>query len=200
VKNWVFDLGAVLLEWNPQAILNTFTSNKELHPLLMKEIFQHPDWLAMDRGQLSEAQAIPRVAQRTNLSHLQICALFDIVRESLTVIPDTLDILEKVSASGLNLYCLSNMSPENFHYLNQKYDFFDHFHGVVISGFENTVKPEKKIYQILLQRYSLNPSESLFIDDRPENTLCAQELGMSTITFTASVDCYQKITDVLSSQ
>jgi len=199
VKNWVFDLGAVLLEWNPQAILSTFTSNNDQHALLMKEIFQHPDWLAMDRGQLSEELAIPRAAQRTNFTPQQISVLFDIVRESLTIIPDTLEILEKASARGMNLYCLSNMSPENFHYLNQKYEFFEHFHGVVISGFENTVKPEKKIYQILLQRFSLNPSESLLIDDRPENTQSALELGMSAITFTPNADCYQKITDALLS-
>ncbi|MDX1812757.1 MAG: HAD family phosphatase [Gammaproteobacteria bacterium] len=200
MKNWIFDLGAVLLEWNPQAILNSFTSNAEQHELLMREIFQHPDWLAMDRGQLSEAQAIPRAAQRTNLSNQQISTLFDIVRESLTVIPDTLDILEKARANGLNLYCLSNMSPENYTYLKQKYAFFSHFHGVVISGMENSIKPEKKIYQILLERYLLNPEESLFIDDRPENILSAAEFGMSVITFTANPDCYQKLTKALMSE
>ena len=200
VKNWIFDLGAVLLEWNPQAILNVFTSNVDQHALLMREIFQHPDWLAMDRGQLSEEQAIPRAAQRTSLDYQQIKVLFDIVRESLTIIPDALEILEKASASGLNLYCLSNMSPKNYSYLKQKFNFFGHFHGVVISGLENTVKPEKQIYEILLRRFSLNPEESLFIDDRPENILAAAELGMSVITFTASADCYQKLSEALISE
>lgn len=200
MKNWVFDLGAVLLEWNPQAIISAFSSNVDQHALLMREIFQHPDWLAMDRGRLSEEQAIPRAAQRTHLDHQQIRALFDIVRESLTIIPDTLEILEQARARGLNLYCLSNMSPENYFYLKQKYAFFGHFHGVVISGLENTVKPEKKIYQILLRRFSLNPEESLFIDDRPENIQSAAEFGMSVITFTASSDCYQKLSDTLMSE
>ncbi len=160
---------------------------------LLEEIFQHPDWLAMDRGELPEKDAIPRAAQRTDLNHQQVRCLFNIVRESLTVIPDTLGVLEAAKVKGLNLYCLSNMSPENYSYLKQKYLFFDYFQGIVISGLENVVKPDKQIFQILLQRFTLNPEETLFIDDRPENIRSAQQLGMSAIAFSASDDCFSKI-------
>jgi putative hydrolase of the HAD superfamily len=193
VKNWVFDLGAVLLEWNPQAIAGIFTADIALQKILLQEIFQHPDWLAMDRGELPETGAIPRAAQRTNLNQQQVRCLFNIVRESLTVIPGTLGVLEAAKAKGLNLYCLSNMSPENYAYLKQKYPFFSYFHGIVISGLENVVKPDKKIFEILLQRFALQPEETLFIDDRPENIRSAQQLGMSAITFSASDDCFSKI-------
>jgi putative hydrolase of the HAD superfamily len=64
VKNWVFDLGAVLLEWNPQAIISAFTTDVDQQKTIMKEVFQHPDWLAMDRGLLSEIEAIPGAAER----------------------------------------------------------------------------------------------------------------------------------------
>lgn len=193
MKNWVFDLGAVLLEWNPQAIISAFTADVDQQKTIMKELFQHPDWLAMDRGLLSEAEVIPGAAKRSNLSHREVATLFDIVRESLTVIPDTLDRLEKASSKGRNLYCLSNMSPENYAYLKQKYAFFGHFHGIVISGLEKSVKPEKKIFQILLQRFALSPIETLFIDDRPENTQTAEQLGMSIITFSPNSECYSRI-------
>lgn len=193
MKNWVFDLGAVLLEWNPQAIISAFTADVDQQKTIMKEVFQHPDWLAMDRGLLSEAEVIPGAAKRSNLSHREVATLFDIVRESLTVIPDTLDRLEKASSKGRNLYCLSNMSPENYAYLKQKYAFFGHFHGIVISGLEKSVKPEKKIFQILLQRFALSPIETLFIDDRPENTQTAEQLGMSIITFSPNSECYSRI-------
>ena len=89
------------------------------------------------------------------------------------------------------------MSPENYAYLKQKYAFFDHFQGIVISGLENTIKPEKKIFQILLQRFALNPGETLFIDDRPENTRTAEEFGMAVVTFSVNAECYTKISHYL---
>ncbi|WP_455365755.1 HAD family hydrolase [Kaarinaea lacus] len=197
MKNWVFDLGAVLLEWDPQTIVSTFTSDADLQALLIREVFQHPDWLAMDRGQLLETDAIPTAAKRTNLEHQDIHNLFDIVRESLTIVPGALDILEKARDNNRDLYCLSNMSRENYTYLKDKYAFFNYFHGIVISGLENTMKPEREIFQILLQRFALNPDETLFIDDRWENTQSAAALGISTITFTESAACYQQIHDYL---
>ena len=199
MKNWVFDLGAVLLEWNPQAIVSTFTADVDQQKTLLREIFLHPDWLAMDCGRLSEAEAIPRAAERTSLKQPDIIALFDSVRESLTIIPDTLDLLETARKNGRTLYCLSNMSPENYAFLKNKYKFFDYFHGIVVSGLENTMKPEKKIFQILLQRFALDPEETLFIDDRSENTRVAEQFGMSAITFTGKSECYTKITSYLQS-
>ncbi|KPJ91919.1 MAG: hypothetical protein AMJ55_10610 [Gammaproteobacteria bacterium SG8_15] len=199
MQNWVFDLGAVLLEWNPHAIVSTFTADVDQQKILIREIFLHPDWLAMDCGRLAEVEAIPRAAGRTNLKHQDISALFDIVRESLTVIPASVAILENAKAKGRLLYCLSNMSTENYAYLRNKYSFFDYFHGAVISGQENTMKPEKKIFQILLERFALNPEETLFIDDRPENTRVAKEFGMSAITFSDNSECYAKISNYLSS-
>jgi len=199
LKNVVFDLGAVLLEWDPEAIAKRFTSDCVQQNLLMKEIFQHPDWMKMDRGQLSEVDAIGRAAERTDLSELDLAGLFSIVKESLNIIPNTLLALEQAKKNGFDLYCLSNMSPENYLYVKQKYVFFDYFHGIVVSGMENTVKPEKEIYQILLQRFSLNPGETLFIDDREENTRTAADLGISTITFSASPECYSEISVYIKS-
>ena len=198
MKNVVFDLGAVLLEWNPQTIVEQFTIDSLQQSKLMKEVFQHPDWLEMDRGQLLEVDAIKRAAVRTSLAEHDIAELFSIVKHSLTVIPDTLRVLEQARVNGFSLYCLSNMSPENYLYVKQKHEFFEYFHGIVVSGMENTVKPEKEIYQILLQRFSLNPEETLFIDDREENTQTASDLGISTITFSASPECYSELSLLLA--
>ena len=199
MKNFVFDLGAVLLEWNPEAIIRRFSSDVLQQDLVRKEIFQHSDWLEMDRGHLSEIEAINRAVQRTRIDEYQLTCLFDMVKESLTVIPGTLRILEQAQAKGFDLYCLSNMSPETYSYIRQKHSFFDYFDGIVISGLEKTVKPDKKIFRILLQRYSLNPDETLFIDDREENTHSAAELGLSTVTFYATPECYSKISFYIDS-
>lgn len=193
MKNIVFDLGAVLLEWSPETIARRYTSDRVKQNLVMGEIFHHPDWMEMDRGQLSEVDAIERAAVRTGLGKHDIADLFSIVKDSLIVIPDTLCVIEQAKQNGFDLYCLSNMSPENYLYVKQKYEFFNYFRGIVVSGMENTVKPEKEIYQILLRRFSLNPRETLFIDDREENTRSAADLGICTITFSASPDCYSEI-------
>ena len=197
MKNVVFYLGAVLLEWDPEAIVRQFTPDSCQQDNVMKQILQHPDWLEMDRGKLSEVDAAYRAAKRTGLDTREIFGLFSIVKDSLTVIPNTLRLLEKASENGFNLYCLSNMSPENYLFLKHKYAFFEFFHGIVVSGLENTVKPEKEIYQILLQRFSLNPGETLFIDDREENTRTAADLGISTITFSTSPECYSELSLLL---
>ena len=119
--------------------------------------------------------------------------LFKQTKNSLILIEETFELLKKVKKNNLNAYCLSNISPELFKYLYERHDLFKLFNGIVTSGVENVGKPGQQIFQILFDRYELNPQECLFIDDSAANTATAADFGVTTITFKGTADCYQKI-------
>lgn len=111
----------------------------------------------------------------------------------MVLISKTKQVLKDVKDNKMNAYCLSNISPELFHHLKSQHDLFELFDGIVTSGVENVAKPDKRIFEILFERYQLIPDECLFIDDSAANTKTATELGVTSITFKGSADCYQKI-------
>ena len=91
-------------------------------------------------------------------------------------------LIRDLKSAGYKLYVLSNMSREFIDFLRRQ-PVYRHFDGEVVSCEEHTVKPEPRIYEILLSRYGLDPGETLFIDDRPANLTAAQRLGIHTQLF-----------------
>ena len=193
IKNIIFDLGAVMFEWNPKKIAENFTSNVELQEKIQTELFYHQDWIDFDCALITEQETIRRVSKKFEISIIESEDLFKQIKQSLVLIEETLAVLKKVKEKNLNAYCLSNISPELFKHLKNGHDFFELFDGIVTSGIENTGKPGKQIFEILLDRYQLNAQECFFIDDSEANTRTAESLGIDTITFKGSNDCYQKI-------
>jgi len=80
-----------------------------------------------------------------------------------------------------------------FEKVSKKYDFFRNFDGGIVSYRENQLKPENEIYNTLSDRYDINPSESIFIDDTKENIIGAEKLGFKTVLFTSSIDLKEKL-------
>ena len=195
-RNIIFDLGNVLLEWNPERILRTSFDCPEQRKLAQQGIFQHSDWLDLDRGKLSEQQAIEKFQHRCQLSQQAVADLLHCVRQSLTLKEDTFALLQQCAAQGYQLYCLSNMSVENYQYLVQQQDFFRYFSGIVISGQVKMIKPELGIYRHLLQEFALQPQQSIFIDDMQANTQAAVELGLAAITFTDADSCKRELSSL----
>lgn len=190
IRNVVFDLGGVLLEWKPDQILaRLYPEEHEIQALVKKEVLQHPDWLALDKGMLSEEEAIRRFRQRTGRPLSEMKRLMDTVRETLIPIPPTFALLEELSKEGINLYCVSNMQIEVFTYLQKKYTFWDQFKGLVISAHVRMIKPDAEIFLHLFSRFGLIPSESLFIDDHPPNVESARRLEMEALLFQGADDC-----------
>ena len=183
VKHVIFDLGGVLIEWSPKSIAEKFTSDVSLQSLILKDVLLHPDWLELDRGTFCEQEAAWNIAQRSDLSESGIRKVFDTVRESFTVIDDSIEQLAYLTNCGIPCYALSNMSIENYNYLELTHNFFELFEGVVISGYEKMIKPELKIFQLISNRFHLNPEDTLFIDDSVTNCLAAEKVGFQTIHF-----------------
>jgi putative hydrolase of the HAD superfamily len=183
IKQIVFDFGGVIVEWAPQRIARMFSTDAEVRKQILNEILQHSDWLKLDRGDFSELDAINHIVSRSGLTEKTINAVFETVRRSFTPLTKTVQVLQALNDKNIACYGLTNMSFENYTYLREKFDFFDYFNGIIVSGIEHVIKPDVKIYELLCQRYNLKPSETLFIDDMTINCKAAALLGMRTIVF-----------------
>jgi putative hydrolase of the HAD superfamily len=196
IRNVVFDLGGVLLEWKPDQILARLYRDRDVQALVKREVFQHPDWLALDKGTLDEEKAISQFQQRTGRPHFEMKKLMDTVRETLIPIQPTFTLLEELSKEGMNLYCVSNMQNNVFAYLQKRYDFWGKFKGLVISAHVRMIKPDAEIFNYLFSRYGLAPAESLFIDDHPPNVESARRLQMQAILFQGVDECRRQLQQV----
>ena len=193
MKNVIFDLGAVIFNWNPKEISENFTDDVELQEKIQSQLYYHQDWIDFDCAHITEKQAITRASKRLEISLEDSEKLFEQTKESMVLISKTLEVLEHVKNKNINAYCLSNISPESFQYLYERHDLFKNFDGVVTSGVENVGKPDKRIFEILLERYDLKAEECLFIDDSAANTETAKSLGITSITFKGLDSCYKEI-------
>jgi putative hydrolase of the HAD superfamily len=184
VRNVVFDFGGVLVNWRPQEIIDAFYAEAHLREALRTHAFQHDDWLDMDRGTLDEASVVRRTAERMARPERELRALFDHVRAALTPIEPTVQLLRELrQREGLKLYGLSNMSATIFEYLYGRHDFFELFDGIVVSAAVKLLKPEPAIYEHLRERFKLDFSETVFIDDMPRNVESARRVGLPAIQF-----------------
>jgi HAD superfamily hydrolase (TIGR01509 family) len=187
--NVVFDLGGVLLHWSPVEILQKCFPDEAKRTLVRREVFQHPDWLEMDRGTLLEHEAIPRFQQRTGCSHEELTMLMKATNDHLDVIPDTREILKELAEHQVPLYCLSNMPATKWDSLRARHAFFELFDGIVISGQIKLVKPDRAIFDHLAQQFGIDPKESIFIDDHLPNIESAANLGFKTHHFKDPAGC-----------
>lgn len=183
ITNIVFDLGNVLLEFNPCGYLKNYFSNSKMRRDMAQKIFGSEEWQKMDRGTIGRKELTEILCQRyPGLSEeiKMIAASWD---EMLTVKEETVEIAQKLKKDGHELYILSNMPQEAYFKIRGRYDFFELFTGEIISGLEGTIKPEAEIYQRLVDKYDLQAENCLFIDDTAENLTGARKMGFKTILF-----------------
>ena len=183
IRNVIFDFGGVLVTWRPQEIIDAFYAEPELRVAVRTHVFQHDDWLEMDRGTLDERTVIERFAARMGRPRHEMEALFAHVRASLKPIEPTVELLNELHGRGYTLYGLSNMSEPIFAHLEESHEFFKLFDGIVVSAAVKLVKPEPGIYEHLRERFAIDFAESVFIDDLPRNVEGARGLGLAAIQF-----------------
>ena len=193
--NIVFDLGGVVFRWQPDSIISSVFEDEETQRIVRKEIFEHADWVELDRGTLSLQAAIDRGSSRTGLRAREIERLLNAVPFFLTPIDETIELIYRLGSTANKLYVLSNMHLASISHLEEQHDIWELFHGVVISSRIKRVKPEIEIYQYLLDQYQLGAAETIFIDDMPENLEAASSLGIQTIRFFDSAQCERALMD-----
>lgn len=191
--NLIFDLGGVVVRWDPAAIIASVFDDEELQARVRKGVFAHADWLELDRGTLDREDAIRRAAQRIDMAEGEIRKLLLAVPPSLVPIPETVDLLYRLRAQGYPLYCLSNMHVASIEYLERQHEFFEVFTGKVISCRLKLCKPEPAIYHEALKMNRLEAKHTVFIDDVDVNIEAAAKVGLHTIQFQNAAQCEREL-------
>ena len=185
MKTIVFDLGAVLIDWNPRYFYRSICKDEAEIEYFLKEICNSVWCLEMDGGK-TFAQACKERAQKFP-QYASLINAYDGGWEKMlgTEIAPTVQILHELKQKNYPVYALTNWSAEKFPIARQKFDFLKWFDGIVVSGEEKCVKPDPQIYHILLTRYHLQAQDCIFTDDNPANIKAAAQLGFDTILFTS---------------
>ena len=184
INNVVFDLGGVLVDWNPRYLYRKIFNTEEEVEHFLNHICTS-EWNAQqDAGRtMSEATELlvdefPDHENEIRLYYQRWTEMFD------GHVQGTLDILTGLhERQEHRLLALTNWSGETFPTARKLFPFLSLFEGIVVSGDEKLIKPDHKLYHILFDRYSINPTESVFIDDSYPNVMAAKELGMTALHF-----------------
>ena len=180
----VFDLGGVLVDWDPRHLLHKVMPGREAEAeSLLADVLNHAWNLERDRGD-SWAEAMARA----KAEYPQWADIFDVYTErwAETLVgshEDTVAILRELKARGTPLYALSNWSREMFPHAEEKYDWLELFDGIVVSGRVEMVKPERDIFDYLLTTYDLRASDLIVIDDHEPNVVAARSYGIAAHHF-----------------
>ena len=195
IKNIIFDFGGVLVDWNPTYLYNKeFENEKEMSYFL--ENICTSEWnIQQDAGRpLSEATEL---LQAKHPEHSELIGHYYSRWEEMLGgdIKENVRVL-KMLKPKFPIYGLTNWSAETITIAYEKYDFFELMDGIVVSGDEKLIKPDPKLYQVLLDRYNLKAEESLFIDDNLKNIETAQKMGFHTIHLTKDTDLEKEVKDM----
>ncbi len=183
ITSVVFDIGGVLLDWNPRHLYRKVFDSEEEMEWFLSNICTYEWNVKQDGGRpFSEATA-ELTAQYPGYSD-KIAMYYGRWDEMLGgEVKDTVKILKELKSAGMPLYALTNWSHEAFPVAYGRYAFMKEFDGIVVSGEEKLIKPDPAIYKVLADRYCLNPEETIFIDDNKANADAAAELGFITVHY-----------------
>jgi len=180
----IFDLGGVLIDWNPRYVYRKiFKSEEEIEWFL--ENVTTPDWNENQDAGYPLHKATEELVAKHPEWEPEIKAYYGRWLEMLGgQIHETVEILQQLKHTGkYRLYALTNWSAETFPHALERFEFFKLFEGVVVSGEEKMRKPSAEFYKIILDRYLLDPSTTVFIDDSLRNVKGAEAIGITGIHF-----------------
>lgn len=183
IKNIVFDYGAVLIDWNPHYLYDKYFGSREKADWFLANICRMEWNIQMDAGKpfaegIAELQA--QYPEWSEAIEIYFTRWIEMVPGE---IEGTADIVRRLKAAGYGVYGLSNWSLETFSQIRGDYPILEELDGMVVSGEEGIVKPSAEIYNRLLDRYSLQAEESLFVDDNAANVEGAEAVGMKAVQF-----------------
>lgn len=196
INTIIFDLGNVLIDWNPQHVFNeTYFDSVEKRDYFLSHICTM-DWNEQQDAGRSIVEATQELIEKFPDWEKPIRDYYGRWTEMLGgPIPRSIEIFRLLKESGnYKLYALTNWQAGLFDIALVRYDFLHWFDGRVVSGEEKMRKPAPEFYTLLLNRYSVNAAEALFIDDNVRNIKAAEALGINSIHFKNAEELYQQLT------
>jgi FMN phosphatase YigB (HAD superfamily) len=193
IKNIIFDIGNVLLTFDPEEFILKYTNDTSKVNTFILNIIHSKTWLEMDRGLISVDNA-KHIFLRDYPELKKLLGLFfENWLEIFIPVEKNIKIMKELKRNGYRIYALSNFIKEAYEFVIKKFDFFSLFDGSIISWKEKVVKPEIEIYSILLNRYNLLATECVFLDDYSKFLITAENLGMHTILIHPNINLRQEL-------
>ncbi len=180
----IFDLGGVLLDWNPRHLYRKlFAGDDAAMERFLAEVCSG-EWNAQQDAGRPFAEAVAALMPQHAAQRPLIEAWRDRFGEMIPgTLEDTVAVAAELRDRGVPLYALTNWSHETFPAQAQRFACLSWFAGIVVSGAERVMKPDPRIFEILLARYRIDPASAVFVDDNPVNAQAASALGMHGIRF-----------------
>lgn len=180
----IFDLGAVLIDWNPRYLYRKIFKTEDEITWFLENICTS-EWNDEQDAGRSFQEATEVLLKKHPDWEVPVRAWYDRWHETIQgPITGTVDILRNIrDAKTYRLYALTNWSAETFPWALENFEFLHWFEGIVVSGVEKMRKPFPEFYQILFDRYNVDPRSSVFIDDNIKNIESGKKLGLTTIHF-----------------
>ena len=193
IKAVIFDLGGVLIDWDPRYLYRSlFADPGEMADFLARICTD--EWHREHDLGADVTASCQRLARQHPGYRDMIMAWAERGEEMAAgQLDETVDVLAELIAAGLRCYALSNMEPAAFAVRSVRFAFMNWFDGCVISGIEGVAKPDRRIFDILLGRYDLEPRAAVFIDDSAPNVDAARSLGMNAIRFASAVQLRREL-------
>ncbi len=179
----VFDLGGVLIDWDPRHLYRQLFSDPEEMEVFLRDVVS-PDWNNEQDSGRTWAEATALLMEQHPQHEDMIRAYVDRWSDMLAgPIEGTVAILAEVRDAGCRIYALTNWSAETFPRARGLFPFLDWFEGIVVSGDERIRKPDPEIWRRTIERFQLDPATTVYIDDMPRNAEVAASLGFRAIRF-----------------
>jgi 2-haloacid dehalogenase len=184
IDTLVFDLGGVLIDWNPEYLYNKIIPDEQERKWFLSTICT-PDWNEEQDAGRSLQEATEYLVKKFPEHEKSIRAYYGRWKEMLGgPIHETVEIFRELKDRGkLKLYALTNWSAETFPVALELYDFLHWFDGRLVSGEEKVRKPFPEIYKLLIERFGIDPKHAIYVDDNIRNVLPARDLGFVGIHF-----------------
>lgn len=183
IKNIIFDVGKVLVEYDPDGMMKKLGFDEETLQTVNQAVFQNESWNESDRGVLSPEELLEAFIANNPAYEKEIRQVIDAVGDTISLMPYAVEWVKGLKERGYHLYILSNYAEYTYEKTSHKMEFLPYMDGVVFSYRCKLIKPEKEIYEYICKTYELKPEESVFLDDRKDNVEAARNMGMHGIVF-----------------
>ncbi len=190
----IFDLGAVLIDWNPRYLYRKIFKTEEEISWFLENICTS-EWNDQQDAGRSFSEATEELIAKHPAWEIAVRAWYDRWHETIQgPVHETVEILKRIKESKkYRLYALTNWSEETFPWALNNFEFLHWFEGIVVSGVEKIRKPQPEFFQILFNRYEVDPRLSLFIDDNAKNVEAGKKLGLTTIHYQSPSQLHKEL-------
>ena len=179
----VFDLGGVLIDWDPRRLYRKLLADEAAVEEFLATVCT-PEWNAEQDSGRAWSEAVAVLSEAHPDQRELIAAYHERWPEMLGgPIEGTVQVLDELRRGGVRLFALSNWSAETFRLTRGRFPFLEWFDGLVVSGEEGVTKPDRRIFELLIERFGLVPAATVFVDDSAANVTAARDLGLDAVRF-----------------